>query len=90
MKAAFSLVGAISIMASIFVALSIFSVPKLRAHPNIMIGFISLFEGISAYHTMIWGLNSMEFIEFFGLQNLMQYTFLIPPITSDKDACITL
>jgi len=86
LKAAFSLVGALSIMASTFVFISIFSVKKLRAHPNIMIGFISLFEGISAYHTVVWAMNSMSFIEFFGLQNLMQYTFILPPVNNDRDA----
>lgn len=47
MKALFTAVGAISIIACMFVTISIFTVPKLRAHPNIMIGWISLFEGIS-------------------------------------------
>lgn len=77
-------------MASVFVTVSILSVPKLRAHPNIMIGFISLFEGISCYHTVVWSINSMQFIEFFGLQNLMQYVFYIPPINSTRAACFTL
>lgn len=79
-----------SIFASIFVFISVFSVPKLRAHPNNMIGFISLFEGIGTYHTVVWAINSMQFIEFFGLQKLIQYTFIFPPITSTKDACQTL
>jgi hypothetical protein len=47
MKAVFLILGVISIIASMFVTISIFKVPKLRAHPNIMIGWISLFEGIS-------------------------------------------
>ena len=87
--AIFSFFGSISLFASIFVTISIFTVPKLRAHPNIMIGFISLFESISWYHTVIWSVNSLSFIEFFGLQNLMKYTF-IPPITSTKDAWVAL
>ena len=47
--AMFTFFGSISLIASIFVTISIFTVPKLRAHPNIMIGFISLFESISWY-----------------------------------------
>lgn len=90
LRAAFALVGFFSIIASMFVFISIFTVPKLRAHPNNMIGFISLFEGITTYHTVVWAVNSMQFIEFFGLQNLMKLTFVIPPITSTKDACQTL
>ena len=46
-KAAYIVLGTLSIIASIFVFATIFSSKKLRAHPSIMIGYISLFEAIS-------------------------------------------
>ena len=72
-----------------FVTVSIFTVQKLSVHPNGMIGFISLFEGISCFHTFIWTINSMSYIEYLGLQTLSRYTFLSTH-TSEEDACKTL
>jgi hypothetical protein len=46
-KAVYVVLGTISIIACIFVFTTIFTVKKLRAHPSIMIGYISLFEAIS-------------------------------------------
>lgn len=90
LKAFFSILGAVSICASVFVTISIFTVPKLRSHPNGMIGFISLFEGIACFHTVVWSINSMSYIQFFGLQKLMQYTFIAPPMMSEEEACKSL
>jgi hypothetical protein len=46
-KAVYVIVGTFSIIAATFVFTTIFSIKKLRAHPSIMIGYISLFEAIS-------------------------------------------
>lgn len=46
LKAVYVVVGTISMIASVFVFTTIFSVKKLRAHPSIMIGYISMFEAI--------------------------------------------
>lgn len=37
----------LSITASAFVFITVFSVKKLKAHPSVMIGYIALFEAIS-------------------------------------------
>ena len=90
LKAMFAIVGSLSIIACMFVTISIFSVTKLRAHPNGMIGFISLFEGISTFHTVIWAVQPMEYIQFFGLQNLFKMTMFIPPISTERESCLIL
>jgi hypothetical protein len=46
-KALYVVIGTLSMIAATFVFTTIFSVKKLRAHPSIMIGYISLFEAIS-------------------------------------------
>ena len=67
-------------IASLFVAITIFSIKKLRAHPNSMIGYISLFEAISAYNTIVWICSTVEWIEYFGLEHILHYsTFTIMP-----------
>ena len=75
-KAVYVLIGTISIIAAVFVFTTIFSVRKLRAHPSIMIGYISLFEAISWFHSVIWAVSTMEYIDYFGLEYLFQYTII--------------
>ena len=56
-----------------------------------MIGYISLFEAISAYHTIVWICSTMEFIEYFGLEWLFHWTFFFPPqAEAGADACVNL
>ena len=67
-----------------FVFLTIFSVKKLWGHPNSLIAYISLFEGLAAYNYMVWICSSAEYVEYFGLEYLLYYTSLtflykIPP-----------
>ena len=73
-KAVYVLFGSISMIAAVFVFTTIFSVRKLRAHPSIMIGYISLFEAISWFHSVVWAVSTMEYIDYFGLEYLFNYT----------------
>ena len=75
-KAAYVILGALSIIAAVFVFSTIFSVKKLRAHPSVMIGYISLFEGIGCFHSIIWAISTMEYIEYFGLMYTFKYTVM--------------
>ena len=45
----------------------IINVPKLRAHPSLLIGYICLVEGLACYHCMIWAAGGLGFIKYFGL-----------------------
>ena len=54
--------------------MTIFSNKKLRTHPSILIGLISLFECISCYHSLVYAVNPMDFIEYFGLHYLFNWT----------------
>jgi hypothetical protein len=83
-------IGIFSLVAATFVFLTIFSVKKLRAHPSIMIGYISLFEAISCFHAVVWASSTMEYIEYFGLQYLFRYTILLGAGTGYDTSCNTL
>jgi len=76
----------LSILAATFVFATIFSVKKLRAHPSIMIGYMSLFEAISAFHSIIWAVSTMEFIEYFGLEHLFRHSVFFGSV-EDFQAC---
>ena len=74
-KSFFIVVGIISIFCTVFVLTTIFSVKKLKVHPSIMIGYISLFEAISSFHTIVWVCGTVEVIEYLGLEKLFKGTF---------------
>ena len=84
-KATFFSVGILSMIASLFVGITIFSIKKLRVHPNSMIGYISIFEAISAYNTIVWICSTVEWIEYFGLEWVFHYTFFVP--TTPQNSC---
>lgn len=87
-KASYVILGTLSIIAAVFVFSTIFSIKKLRAHPSIMIGYISLFEAISCFHSVIWAISTMEYIDYFGLEYIFKYT--INSGGSLEDSCFTL
>ena len=89
-KAFFFSLGALSMLASTFVFATIFSVKKLKAHPSNMIGYISVFEAISAFHTIIWICSTIEVIEYFGLEWLWNYTFVYESSSNPGPHCMTL
>jgi len=75
-KAIYVVIATLSIIAATFVFTTIFTVKKLRAHPSIMIGYISLFEAISCFHSVVWAVGTMEFIDYFGLEYLFKHTIM--------------
>ena len=82
-KAVYVTIGSLSIIAAIFIWTTIFSIKKLRAHPSVMIGYISLFEAISWFHSVVWAISTMEYIDYFGLQYLLKYTIAFNSTTLD-------
>ena len=88
LKAIFVIIGGLSIIAAVFICSTIFSIKKLRVHPSVMIGYISLFEGIWWFHSIVWAISTMEFIDYFGLQYLLKYTIAFN--LSTTDSCNTL
>jgi len=87
-KAVFFSIGIVSIISSLFVGISIFSIKKLRMHPNTMIGYISFFEAISAYNMLVWISSTVEWIEYFGLEKLWSYSTFT--LVSDRASCKVL
>ena len=84
LKAVYVVLGSLSIIAATFIFATIFSVQKLRAHPSIMIGYMSLFEAISCFHSIIWAVSTMEFIEYFGLEHLFRHSVLFGQISNES------
>ena len=74
LRATYTTLAIISIISTLFVFMTIFSNKKLRTHPSILIGLISLFECISCYHSLVYAVNPMEFIDYFGLHYLFNWT----------------
>ena len=54
-----------------------------------MIGYIWLFEAISCFHSVIWAISTMEYIDYFGLNYVYRY-FVTAGRTSDVDSCFAL
>lgn len=55
-----------------------------------MIGYIALFEAILWYHTMIWMLSPMNFIDFLDLHHFLRFTTTFGEFYSIRDYCLTL
>lgn len=56
-KAVFAIIAFISMMCSLFVALTIFYNQKLSIHPSKLIGYICVCEAISCFNAMIWAIG---------------------------------
>jgi hypothetical protein len=52
----------LSMIASIFVAFTIFYNKKLRKHPSKLIGLMALCEGISCFNALVWAVNPLDYI----------------------------
>ena len=76
---------AVSISASMFIFISVFTNKKLTTHPSVMIGYIALFEALSAYHVMIWMVSPMHFIDYFGLRYLFKYIVTLGYLIDIRD-----
>jgi len=64
----------ISMISSIFIAVTIFYNPKLRIHPSKLIGFMAVCEALSCFNALIWAINPLDFICYFGLHYLFNWT----------------
>ena len=73
-KSLYSALAIISMTCSVFVALTIFYTPKLRIHPSKLIGYMALCEALSCFNILIWAINPMEVICYFGLHYLFSWT----------------
>ncbi|CAI2386238.1 unnamed protein product [Moneuplotes crassus] len=89
LKTPYVIVGSLSIIAATFLFVTIFTVKKLKAHPSIMIGYISLFEAISAFHSILWAVSTLEYVEYFGLGHLFTWTITFDQ-SSTYHSCFTL
>lgn len=64
----------ISIITSISVALTIFYNPKLRIHPSKLIGYMCVCEAASCFSALIWVINPLNYICYFGIHYLWHWT----------------
>jgi hypothetical protein len=54
-----------------------------------MIGYISIFEGISTFNMLIWICSTVETIDYFGLAHLLKYTTGMTLASSCEYLCVT-
>jgi hypothetical protein len=71
----------VSMISSIFIAITIFYNPKLRIHPSKLIGYMAICEALSCFNALIWAINPLDFICYFGLHYLYSWTTYF---TSDR------
>ena len=65
-----------SMIAALFVALTIFYNRKLRVHPAPMLAYICLSEAMSCFNAVVWAIGSKDIICYFGFHYLYAYTNL--------------
>lgn len=70
----YSALSMISMVSSIFIAITIFYNPKLRIHPSKLIGYMAICEALSCFNALIWAINPLDFICYFGLHYLFNWT----------------
>ncbi len=73
-KAGYVFTAFVSMVASLFVALTIFYNRKLNQHPSPLIGFMCLCEGISCFNCVVWAIGPVDFACYFGLHYLYNWT----------------
>jgi hypothetical protein len=56
------------------IAITIFYNEKLRQHPSGLIGYIFVCEALSCFNALVWAIKPFNFICYFGLHYLYQYT----------------
>ena len=70
LKATYVILGGLSMIATLFVAMTIFTSKKLSAHPSPLIGYICICEALNAFHTILWASNVSDVIDYFSLDVL--------------------
>lgn len=73
-RASIVILALISIVTSISVALTIFYNPKLRIHPSKLIGYMCVCEAASCFSALIWVINPLNYICYFGIHYLWHWT----------------
>ena len=63
-----------SMSAALFVGYNIFVNEKLSIHPSKLIGYMCYCEAISCFNALIWIVNPMEYICYFGLHYLYNWS----------------
>jgi len=74
LKAVYVVIGLVSMVSSVLVALTIFYNAKLRAHPSKLIGYMCISEGISCFNALVWAIGSFDISCYFGLHYLYSWT----------------
>ncbi|CDW83493.1 phosphatidylinositol phosphate kinase [Stylonychia lemnae] len=74
LKGIYSALSIISMVSSIFIAITIFYNPKLRIHPSKLIGYMAVCEALSCFNALIWAINPIDFICYFGLHYMFNWT----------------
>lgn len=73
-------VAGFSMIASLAVALTIFTNKKLKEHPNMLIAFLSIANFLSCSNLMVYMIGTPDFVCYFSLASLYQWTYsLINP-----------
>jgi hypothetical protein len=67
-------VSLLSMICSIFVAITIFYNEKLRIHPSKLIGYMCICEATSCYNALVWSIHPKDYICYFGLHYLFSWT----------------
>ena len=60
----------VSMVAAVFVAMTIFYNPKLKQHPSSIIGYMCICEALSCFNALVWAIHPLDFICYFGLHEL--------------------
>lgn len=73
-KGVYASIGLVSMVSSLFVAITIFYNPKLRIHPSKLIGFMCICEGMSCFNALLWVINPIDVSCYFGLHYLYSWS----------------
>jgi hypothetical protein len=78
LKGVYVSIAILSMVCSLFVALTIFYNPKLRIHPSKLICYMCICEGISCFNALVWAIGPLDIICYFGLHYAYKWTIFTP------------
>ena len=70
----YAVVAIISMLACVFVVITIFFGKNLRQHPSTLIGYMCLCEALSCFNALVWAIDPHDFMCYFGNHYLPSYT----------------
>ena len=73
-KAIYAGIGGVSMVAAVFVGVTIFYNKKLSTHPSMLIGYMSICEAISCFNCVLWAIGPIDYVCYFGLHYLFAWT----------------